>query len=95
MSKTAKSSSGLPTGVPQGPAAAPESFESALAELEGIVAAMESAEMPLAQSLAAYQRGALLLSYCQGALKDAQQQVDILEKGVLKPFAAEATDDDE
>ena len=62
----------------------PTSFESALAELEALVATMESGQLPLKESLAAYQRGAELLAYCQDALKDAQQQVEILEKGLLK-----------
>ncbi|HEV7799603.1 MAG TPA: exodeoxyribonuclease VII small subunit [Burkholderiales bacterium] len=62
------------------------SFESALAELEKIVASMEAGQMPLEQSLAAYTRGAELLKYCQAALQDAQQQVKILEDNVLKNF---------
>jgi exodeoxyribonuclease VII small subunit len=66
----------------------PESFEAALAELEAVVARMESGQLPLKESLAAYQRGAELLQYCQTALKDAQLQVEILEKGVLKAFDA-------
>jgi exodeoxyribonuclease VII small subunit len=64
----------------------PASFEAALAELEEIVARMEGGQLPLKDSLAAYQRGAALLAYCQETLKDAQQQVEILEKGVLKAF---------
>lgn len=71
----------------------PTSFESALAELEAIVARMEGGQLPLKESLAAYERGARLLQYCQGALRDAQQQVEILEKGVLKGFAPENADD--
>jgi len=67
-------------------APAPASFETALTELEIIVATMESGQLPLAESLAAYKRGAELLQYCQTALKDAQQQVQILERGVLKSF---------
>ena len=66
----------------------PASFEAALAELEEIVARMESGELPLKESLAAYQRGAVLLQYCQATLKDAEQQVEVLERGVLKTFAA-------
>ena len=62
------------------------SFESALAELEKIVASMEAGQMPLEQSLAAYKRGAELLKFCQSALQDAQQQVKILEDDVLKNF---------
>jgi exodeoxyribonuclease VII small subunit len=67
-------------------APAPASFETALAELETIVATMEGGQLPLAESLAAYKRGAELLQYCQAALKDAQQQVQMLERGVLKSF---------
>jgi exodeoxyribonuclease VII small subunit len=61
-------------------------FESALSELEQIVASMEAGQMPLEQSLASYKRGAELLKYCQSALQDAQQQVRILEENVLKNF---------
>lgn len=64
----------------------PASFEAALAELETIVATMEGGQLPLAESLAAYKRGAELLQFCQAALKDAEQQVQIFEKGVLKAF---------
>jgi exodeoxyribonuclease VII small subunit len=71
----------------------PPSFEAALAELEALVGRMESGELPLAESLAAYKRGAELLAHCQAALKDAQQQVQVLEKGVLQPFAADDPDD--
>jgi exodeoxyribonuclease VII small subunit len=63
-------------------------FESALAELEKIVTGMEAGQMPLEQSLAAYKRGAELLKFCQSALQDAQQQVKILEDGVLKNFGS-------
>ena len=68
--------------------AVPASFEAALAELETIVATMEGGQLPLADSLAAYKRGAELLQFCQGVLKDAEQQVQIFEKGVLKAFVA-------
>ncbi|MGZ8263262.1 MAG: exodeoxyribonuclease VII small subunit [Burkholderiales bacterium] len=64
------------------------SFESALAELEKIVASMEAGQMPLEQSLSAYKRGAELLKFCQSTLQDAQQQVKILEENVLKSFGA-------
>ena len=64
------------------------SFESALSELEKIVASMEAGQMPLDQSLAAYKRGAELLKFCQAALQDAQQQVKILEDDVLRSFGA-------
>ena len=63
-------------------------FETALAELEKIVENMEAGQMPLEQSLAAYKRGAELLKFCQAALRDAQQQVKVLEDNVLKNFDA-------
>jgi len=64
----------------------PLSFEAALAELEQVVADMESGKLPLEESLAAYQRGAELLRQCRSRLEDAQQQVRILEDGTLKDF---------
>ena len=70
----------------------PASFEAALEELEDIVARMEGGQLPLKNALAAYQRGAQLLSFCQRELKDAQQQVEILEKGVLRAFEPGNTD---
>ena len=71
------------TSTPGEPA---PSFEAALSELESIVASMETGELSLEQSLAAYQRGAQLLQLCQSALRNAQQQVRILEAGMLKDF---------
>jgi exodeoxyribonuclease VII small subunit len=70
----------------------PASFEAALAELEEIVATMEGGALPLRASLAAYKRGAELLQYCQSALKDAEQQVQIYEKGMLKAFETSDVD---
>ncbi len=54
------------------------SFEQTFAELETIVAQMESGQMPLEASLAAYQRGNALLQSCQKSLADVEQQVQIL-----------------
>ena len=71
----------------------PQSLEAALAELEKIVSSMEEDELPLERSLAAYKRGAELLKYCQAALQDAQQQVKVLEEGVLKDFKRDGGDD--
>jgi exodeoxyribonuclease VII small subunit len=67
----------------------PKDYESALAELEAIVADMESGQLPLEASLTAYKRGAELLKYCRLQLADAEQQVKILENGTLLPFQAE------
>lgn len=77
MSKTAKP-------VP------PKDFESAVAELEGLVASMETGKLSLEDSLAAYKRGMELTTWCQKTLADAEQQVKILENGLLKDFDPEA-----
>jgi exodeoxyribonuclease VII small subunit len=60
------------------------SFEEALAELELVVSNMETGKLPLEDSLAAYKRGMELLAQCRNRLEDAQQQVKVLENGVLK-----------
>lgn len=54
-------------------------FETALQELEAIVARMESGEMPLEELLQAYQHGSKLLQFCQKSLADIEQQVRILD----------------
>ena len=72
----------------------PQSLEAALSELEKIVASMEEGELPLERSLAAYKRGAELLKYCQAALQDAQQQVKVLENGILRDFKSDDGNDD-
>ena len=61
-----------------------------MAELESIVASMEGGELSLADSLSAYKRGAELLHYCQPMLKRCEQQVQVLERGVLQAFTPDA-----
>ncbi|MGA8052080.1 MAG: exodeoxyribonuclease VII small subunit [Burkholderiales bacterium] len=63
-------------------------FEKALAELERVVARMEGGNLSLEQALDAHKRGLELARYCQERLEAAQQQVKVLEDGVLKPLAA-------
>ena len=65
----------------------PQTFESALEALEKLVADLEGGKLPLADSLAAYKRGAELLKFAQGELALVEQQVKVLEGDVLKPFA--------
>jgi exodeoxyribonuclease VII small subunit len=74
-------------------AAPPKDYESAVAELEKIVASMESGKLSLEDSLSAYQRGAELLAYCRDQLSQAEQKVQILENGVLKPFLNISSDE--
>ncbi|MFO1282109.1 MAG: exodeoxyribonuclease VII small subunit [Burkholderiales bacterium] len=74
-------------------APAPASFESALAELESIVASMEGGQLPLKEALDAYRRGAELLKYCQGTLKQAQLDIEVLEDGVLRAMRPDGDGD--
>jgi exodeoxyribonuclease VII small subunit len=72
------------TGKPQKTPQKFTDFESAMAELEKIVADMEAGRLSLEESLITYKRGAELLTFCRSRLEDAQQQVRVLEDGVLK-----------
>lgn len=64
-------------------------FESALAELEAIVIRMDEGDLKLEASLKDYQRGMQLAAYCRKTLREAEQQVKILEEGVFKDFQVE------
>ncbi len=72
----------------------PQDFETALAELESLVAAMEDGTLPLEQSLAAYRRGVELTRVCQERLTQAEQQVKVLEGDLLRPLDPTALDDE-
>ena len=73
---------------------APDSFESAMAELEALVQSMDGGRLPLEQSLAAYQRGVVLVKYCRDTLGQVAQRVRILEADLLQPFEGDADDRD-
>ncbi|HEX4150955.1 MAG TPA: exodeoxyribonuclease VII small subunit [Steroidobacteraceae bacterium] len=55
-------------------------FEAAMRDLEHIVERLEHGDLPLEESLKAFERGILLTRTCQAALKDAEQKVEILLK---------------
>ncbi len=55
-------------------------FEQALAELEQLVERMEHGDLSLEQSLKDFERGIALTRACQGALKEAEQKVQMLTK---------------
>ena len=52
------------------------SFETALAELEQIVAKLESGQAPLAESIAIYERGEALKAHCETLLKSAEARIE-------------------
>ncbi|HEY2684404.1 MAG TPA: exodeoxyribonuclease VII small subunit [Steroidobacteraceae bacterium] len=58
----------------------PPDFEVAMRELEQLVEKLERGDLPLEESLAAFERGVMLTRTCQSALKDAEQKVEILLK---------------
>lgn len=64
----------------------PVSYEAALAELEALVDRMEGGQMPLDQLLDAYRRGAHLLGFCRQRLQAVENQVKLLDDGVLKDW---------
>lgn len=76
----------MPKAAPKAPAE-PTSYESALQELEQLIAQIESGQLPLEQMLAGYQRAAQLLAYCRGQLDAVQEQVKVLDEGTLAPWS--------
>jgi exodeoxyribonuclease VII small subunit len=55
-----------------------ESFEDALKQLEIIVKKLEAGEMPLEESLKAFEEGIKLASLCAQKLAEAQRRVEML-----------------
>jgi exodeoxyribonuclease VII small subunit len=78
----------MPKAASKAPAE-PTSYESALHELEQLIAQIESGQLPLEQMLAGYQRAAQLLAYCRGQLDAVQEQVKVLDEGTLAPWSQE------
>jgi exodeoxyribonuclease VII small subunit len=63
----------------------PVDFEAAMHDLEEIVERLEKGDLPLEESLAAFERGVSLTRRCQTALKEAEQKVEILLKKAGEP----------
>jgi exodeoxyribonuclease VII small subunit len=81
------------SAAPPAPAKPPESFEQAMAELAQLVTQMESGQLPLEASVAAYARGSELVRYCAAQLEKVESQVKVLEGEMLKPFSTDGEDD--
>lgn len=54
------------------------SFEEAYKQLTELVKKMESGELPLADSVQAYETGMKLKAYCEQLLKDAELKIEKL-----------------
>jgi exodeoxyribonuclease VII small subunit len=71
-------------------------FERSLAELEAIVDKLEEGDLSLDDSLRQFERGVQLTRACQGALKQAEQKVEILlRRSGADDFAAAPFDSEE
>ena len=73
-----------------------EKFEDALAELEGIVQRLEKGELPLEESLAAFERGMALVRQLGDRLTQVEERVDVLlrsetGKMLLRPLRDDET----
>lgn len=61
-------------------------FESALAELDAIVKALDEGDLPLEKSLELYERGVQLSRFCQAKLEGAERRIEVLnERGEVRP----------
>jgi len=58
-------------------------------DLEALVERLEKGDLPLEESLAAFEQGVMLTRSCQTALKEAEQKVDILLKRAGEPTIAD------
>jgi len=78
-------------------AASEPRFEEALSELEGVVRRLEQGELPLEDSLVAFERGMSLVKQLSKRLEDIERRVEVLlrqDDGSLVVKALD-TDDDE
>jgi exodeoxyribonuclease VII small subunit len=61
-------------------------FESAIAELETVVKALEDGDLPLEKSLQLFERGVQLSRFCHARLEEAEKRIELLnERGELRP----------
>ncbi|HUN91105.1 MAG TPA: exodeoxyribonuclease VII small subunit [Burkholderiaceae bacterium] len=61
-------------------------FEQALDELDALVRQVESGQLGLDASIAAYRRGNELAAWCQGRLAAAEQEIKVLDGENLRPL---------
>ena len=59
-------------------ASSPESFESAMEQLETLVSRMESGDLSLEESLEAFEKGVHLTRFCQDQLQKAELKIQEL-----------------
>jgi exodeoxyribonuclease VII small subunit len=57
-----------------------KNFEGALEELEQVVEQLESGDLPLDDSLAAFEKGVSLVKFCNHKLNEVEKKVELLIK---------------
>jgi exodeoxyribonuclease VII small subunit len=79
-----------------------QKFEQAMEELEKIVERLESGELSLDDSLAAFEDGVKLVKFCNQKLTEVEKKIELLVKDrdgklQLRPFddRGEATEEDD
>ncbi len=85
MSKAARNPAGAAEQLP---------FEEALRQLEAIVEAMETGDLPLETMLARFEEGVKLARQCQARLQEADLRIQQLEKTAAGEFALKPLDPD-
>jgi exodeoxyribonuclease VII small subunit len=65
-------------------------YEQAFAELEAIVAILESDKRTLEETLSLFERGQELSHYCAGLLDQAELKVQQLSGGMLTDFSSQS-----
>jgi exodeoxyribonuclease VII small subunit len=74
-----------------------EKFEEALQKLEAIVTQMEEADLPLEETLKAFEEGVRLARYCASKLDEAERKVEKLmrdQAGKLQATSFSEEEDD-
>ena len=71
----------------------PFNFESAIKDLETLVAKMEDDSLSLEESLKCFEQGVSLTKQCQSALKAAEQKIEVIANQLAQPDAAEQSSD--
>jgi exodeoxyribonuclease VII small subunit len=75
-----------------------KAFDAALEELESVVEQLESGDLSLEDSLAAFEKGVGLVKYCNQKLSEIERKVEVLVKdkeGKLQLKLLDAMADDE
>ena len=71
-----------------------QTFEESLQKIEGIVERLEEGDLPLEDSLKAFEEGMKLVKMCESRLKEAQKKIEVLVRDGkggknVEPFESE------